>query len=132
MEKENDIFETYSFMKELNPPFAAIGIYKQLPRTTIYEKSPKFNLVYEVVDINHFYHTNPVDYYYRDPERRMAYIEKDRFETLYKEIIKVFYKHKTSIKKMSERAWSRRKMYIKNKSILFSDINKALQWFRVK
>ena len=128
MEKEKDIFATYHFMKEINPPYAAIGVYKQQPKTAIYDISVDLGLVYEKVEIEHFYQTNPVDYFYRNPSERMAYIEKNRFEKISAEIMRAFHKHNTSLNKLAKRAWSRKKLYWKDKSLLISDLNKAFGW----
>ena len=132
MEKEEYIFATYHFMREISPPYASIGVYKQLPKTAIYNTGIELGIVHQKVDIEHFYQTNPVDYYYKNPDKRMYYIENERFEEISAEIMKAFHRHNTSFRRMAGRAWSRRRLYWRDRSLLFSDLNKALQWVGLK
>ncbi|MBT9164996.1 MAG: hypothetical protein DDT23_01007 [candidate division WS2 bacterium] len=85
-------------------------------------------LLYQEVDIDHFYKTKPKDYYFIDPRRRVLEIEPDRFEELTDFMIQAFDKHNKGFAKMAKRGWIRKRTYLSDPALLVADLKKAVYW----
>ena len=128
METEEDIIKTYEFMKEINPFYAGLGVYEAFKQTELFDVGVEMGLLYPEVEIEHFYRTRPKDYYFIDPRKRTTEISPERFEELTAFMTEAFDKHNTGLRKMARRGWARRKVYIKDFSLLLGDCKKALKW----
>lgn len=127
-ETEEDIWATYNFMKEVNPFYAGLGIYEPFKYTELFDIGVRMGLLYPEVELEHFYKTRPKDYYFIDPKRRVAEVPPERFEALAEYMTRAFDSHNKSFGKMIRRGLARRKAYLSDLSLLFSDCKKALNW----
>ena len=127
-ETEEDIMATYKFMKEINPYYAALGVYSAFPGTELFDVGIDMGLLDPDVDIEHFLTTNPKDYFFKNPSKRMAYITTERFDELTNFMMDAFHKHNTQPRNLIRRGWARRKVYMNDQKLLISDCKKALNW----
>lgn len=127
-ETEDDIKKTFNFMKELNPYYAGLGVYNPFPKTDLFEQGVKMGLLYPDVGLDHFFTTNPKDYFFVDPSRRVANIEKEKFDELVAMLMKEFHVHNTQLKNILRRGWARRMVYLKDLKLMLKDIRKVLKW----
>jgi radical SAM superfamily enzyme YgiQ (UPF0313 family)/glycosyltransferase involved in cell wall biosynthesis len=127
-ETEEDIKKTYEFMKEINPYYAGLGVYNPFPATKLFEDGIKIGLLLPDVELEHFFNTNPKDYFFIDPRRRVLNIPKEKFDGLIDFMSKAFHRHNTKFSNIARRAWARRKTYLSDRALFFSDIKKALTW----
>jgi len=128
MEREYQIFNTLEFMKELQPPYAAVGIYKPYPGTKLFELAVDYGLVEPIVSNKHFFNTNPVDYFFKDPLKRMAYISEKRSIDLIAIMTKEFDKSNKKINNILKRGLSRKSLYFKDHKSLFIDLKRVFNW----
>ena len=127
-ETEDDIRSTYTFMKELNPYYAGLGVYNPMPETELYEMGVKMGLLYEKVGLDHFFKVNPKDMYFKDPKKRVAQIDNEKFEKLANFMMDAFHKHNTKMINLVRRGWARRRAYRSEPKMLASDIRKVIKW----
>jgi radical SAM superfamily enzyme YgiQ (UPF0313 family) len=127
-ETEDDIRKTFEFMKQLNPYYAGLGVYNPFPQTELFEQAAKLGLLHSDIDLNHFFKTNPKDYFFVNPSKRQIYIRKEEFDGLVKLLSKGFHKHNTKLKNIIRRGWARRLAYSADFKLLLNDIFKALKW----
>ena len=85
-----------------------------------------------ISSVDHFFATNPKDYYFIDPDRRLVNVEKDRYNELVAFMMEKFHKHNTKIPNMVRRGWARRKAYARDFNLLFGDLKKSFRWLSVK
>lgn len=129
-EREEDIEATLSFMRELRPHYAGLGVYEPFPNTVLFDDAVEMDLIHETVPIDHYFSTNPKDYYFKDPQLRVLEIAPDRFEQLTRKMMREFHNHNTKVSAMMRRGWARRRAYTKDTSLLIGDIKKAITWKR--
>jgi radical SAM superfamily enzyme YgiQ (UPF0313 family) len=127
-ETEEDIRKTYEFMKALNPHYAGLGVYNPFPKTDLFDQGVKLRLLNPEIELRHFFNTNPKDYFFIDPAKRVLAIEKKKFDKLTAFMMDGFHEHNTQLKNIIRRAWARKKIYLKDWRILLSDMNKAIKW----
>lgn len=127
-ETEEDIKKTYEFMKELNPYYAGLGVYNPFPKTELFEQGIRMDLLRSEVELDHFFNTNPKDYFFVNPSKRVADIEKQKLDELVTLLMDGFHKHNTKLSNIIRRGWARRKVYMKDFKLLFGDIKKVLIW----
>jgi len=126
-ETVEDIQSTYTFMQELNPNYAGLGLYNPFPRTELFDQGIKLGLLEENVDIDYFFKTNPKDYYFKDPTKRVSDIEPDEFKKIEIKIQEAFDLHNKKISNLARRAISRRNNYVKHPKILIHDLVKGFR-----
>ena len=127
-ETETDIRKTLSFMKEINPYYAGIGVYNPFPKTKLFEQGVEMGLLHKKVSLEHFFKTNPKDYFFINPDKRVKHIKKKKFKNLGTEISSEFHKHNTQLSNLIRRGWSRRFAYRNDFKLLLADIKKAFHW----
>ncbi|MEI6135469.1 MAG: radical SAM protein [Desulfomonile sp.] len=130
IEDETHLRATLEFMKELQPPYAAIGIYKPYPGTKLFELAENSGLVSSNVSNEHFLTNNPVDYFLTAPPKRSLYLSADRLDALANFMEKEFDKWNKSFANMARRAFSRRQLYLRHPTSLMIDLTRAAKWFR--
>jgi radical SAM superfamily enzyme YgiQ (UPF0313 family) len=128
MEREEQVYHTLEFMRELRPPYAALGIYKPYPCTRLFELAAELGLVEENVPNEYFFTTNPVDYFLKDPHRRNAYIPEARLNGLIVLLEKEFDHSNKKLTNLSKRAWARQKLYLHDPKSLVVDLRRAVKW----
>jgi len=128
METEKDIEMTYQFMKELNPSYAGIGLYKLFPKTVLYQASVDLGLAYKTVDVEHFLKRNPMDYYLINPKKRVVAINEERLDEIANRMRGLFHKHNTRFTRVFRRAYNRRFMYLKDPQMLALDCKRVFSW----
>lgn len=128
-ETEEDIKKTYEFMKELNPYYAGLGVYNPFPQTELFEQGVRMGLLHSEVKADHFFNTNPKDYFFTDPANRVTNIGKQRFDELVSFLTHEFHNHNTKLRNIIRRGWARRSLYRCDPKLMFNDIRKALKWW---
>ena len=131
-ETEEDIMKTFTFMKELNPYYAGLGIYNPFPNTELFNNGVQMGLLYPEVELAHFFSTNPKDYFFIEPKRRMVNLGNDEFNRLVSIMMDGFHKHNTRVGNVTRRAWARRKTYLSDFRMFFKDSKKAITWMGIK
>ena len=127
-ETEEDILATHEFMKELDPYYAGLGVYSPFPNTELFNLGVEMDLIQPNVELEHFFTTNPKDYYFKDPRRRLAYIEPERFDKLLRFMSNSFHKHNTRLTNMAHRGWARKMAYINDFKLFLGDFRKVQSW----
>jgi len=115
-------------MRELNPFYAGLGIYQAFRYTKLFDQGVKMGLLYPEVEIDHFYKRRPKDYYFINPKKRVLAISPERFQELVDFMTKAFDRHNKSLDKMAKRGWARKKVYLSDVRLLYSDVKKAISW----
>lgn len=128
MERKEQMYKTLEFMKELAPPYAAIGIYKPYPGTKLFEISEGLGLVNSDVTNEHFFCTNPVDYFLKDPHHRCAHILEDELDKITSRIEKEFERSNKKLSNVLRRGLSRQKLYLSDPKSLLIDLKRAIKW----
>jgi radical SAM superfamily enzyme YgiQ (UPF0313 family) len=126
-ETVEDIRKTYKFMEELNSNYAGLGLYSPFPKTDLFDEGVELGLLEDDIEIDHFFNTNPKDYYFKDPGRRVLDIEPEEFLTIEREVQEAFSKHNTKFSNLARRALSRKSNYIKHPIILIRDVSKGIK-----
>lgn len=127
-ETKEDMLKTLEFMKELNPPYAGLGLYAPMPNTQLWSQGLEVGLIASDIDIRHFFETNPKDYFFKDYKKRVINMEYVEFMEIAEYLMKEFNRHNTHWAKMLRRGWSRRKAYIKDPKLMSDDVKKAFKW----
>lgn len=128
-ETEEDIKKTYAFMKELNPYYAGLGVYNPFPQTELFEQGVRMGLLHPEVELVHFFNTNPKDYFFINPSKRVANIKKQKFDELVVFLMDGFHRHNTKLRNIIRRGWARRLVYSQDFKLMLNDIRKALKWW---
>lgn len=128
MERKEQVYKTLEFMKELAPPYAAIGVYKPYPGTGLFKKAQELDLVSEDVTNEYFFHTNPVDYFLKDPQRRCAYISERDLSRLVLSMAMEFEKSNKRLSNLLRRGLSRKRLYLSDYKSFLNDIRRAIKW----
>ncbi|MCK4817730.1 radical SAM protein, partial [bacterium] len=128
MEKKEQMYKTLEFMKELAPPYAAIGIYKPYPGTKLFEMSEDLGLVNSDVTNEHFFCTNPVDYFFKDPHHRCTHIPEEELDKITSRIEKEFELSNKKLSNVLRRGLSRQKLYLSDPKSLLIDLKRAIKW----
>jgi radical SAM superfamily enzyme YgiQ (UPF0313 family) len=128
VETEDDMRQTYTFMKEINPPHAGIFLYTPYPSTRLFDIGVKAGIYTSKVDLNHFLTRHPRDYFLIEPARRTVYIEPERFQECSRQLLNGFYQHNVRVKSILWQFLTRRKTYWKDGNLLWSDILKGIKW----
>lgn len=131
-ETEEDIRKTCEFMKELNPYYAGLGVYNPFPQTELFEQGVKMGLLHSEVKLDHFFNTNPKDYFFINPSKRVANIEKQKFYELLAFLMDEFHKHNTKLKNIIRRGWTRKLLYLREPILMCKDVKKAFKWWRCR
>lgn len=131
-ETEEDIRKTYEFMKDLNPHYAGLGVYNPFPKTELFEQGVQMGLLHSEVEVDHFFNTNPKDYFFINPSQRVANIEKQKFYELLVFLMDEFHKHNTKLRNIIRRGWTRRLVYLREPILMFKDVKKAFKWWRAR
>lgn len=131
-ETEEEVLQTYTFMTELNPHYAGLGVYEPFRLTQLFDLGVQLGLLYPEVEIEHFYKTRPKDYYFRDPRKRSLHISPERFEELATFMSNAFEKHNTKFTSLMRRGWARRHAYMGDVGLLWDDCKKAFNWISSK
>lgn len=127
-ETKEDIEATYHFMKELNPPYASIGLYKPFPGTRLFQSGMELGLVRGKVDPDHFFNTNPLDYYLIDPTRRVLSMDEEELESTVELMVTRFHQHNTRFGRLLQRAVARRYLYLKDPNLVVRDGRRVFNW----
>ncbi len=127
-ETKEDMLKTVEFMKELNPPYAGLGLYAPMPNTQLWQQGLQLGLVEPDISINHFFETNPKDYFFKDYKRRVVAMKHHKFMELAEYLMNEFNRHNTHWTRMLKRGWARRLTYRKNPRLMGADVKKAFKW----
>ena len=127
-ETEEDIRKTMDFMVELNPDFAAIGVYEPFPGTAMFEEGVRLGLLNPDMTLEQFYGTLPCDYYKRDPLRQTDRISPERFRELESEAKELSRRHNRGITRVAKMARAKLRVYANDPRLLWEDFNKFLSY----
>jgi len=127
-ETEEDILKTYQFMKELNPYYAGLGVYNPFPATELFDQGVKLGLLSLDVELGHFFQTNPKDYFFVNPSKRIIGMSKEKFDNLSSFMMDAFHRHNTKLQNIIRRGLARRKVYSGEPKLLLGDLKKVSKW----
>ena len=127
-ETVEDLAATRAFLKELNPPYAGLGLYAPYPNTKLWDTGVEMGIVDPDVSLDHFFNTNPKDYFLRDPRRRVRAIEPEVFRSLADRLMEDVHRHNTRPRGLWKRAWARRNAYLRDPRLFLGDVRKVLRW----
>jgi anaerobic magnesium-protoporphyrin IX monomethyl ester cyclase len=128
METEDQMLKTLQFMRELRPPYAAVGIYKPYPGTKLFNMAADLGLVESEVTNDHFFETNPVDYFLKDPRRRTINISEARLGELTRLMEREFDRSNKRPRNLFKRALTRRRLYYRSPGSFATDVLRATKW----
>ncbi|GAB4280743.1 MAG: hypothetical protein Kow0029_25510 [Candidatus Rifleibacteriota bacterium] len=130
-ETEEDINMTLRFLKRVKPFYGGLGVYNPFPATKLFRQGVELGLLDPEPDLDHFLKTNPKDLFFRDPKKRLLYIDHEKFNKISAHAADVFHKHNSNLFNMARRAFARRKAYMYDPSLLKRDIVKALEFLGI-
>jgi hypothetical protein len=119
------MLDTCEFLHELDPPYAGLGLYAPYPNTQLWDQGIELGLIDPDVPLEHFFVTNPKDYFFQDPSRRVAGMSAGQLEQMGQYMRDVFRRHNGSLRRMLARARSRRLTYWRHPRLILSDARKA-------
>jgi len=129
-ETEKDIELTCDFMRELNPPYASIGPYKAFPNTNLFNQGVEMGILKEDMQREEYFKINPLDYYYKNPEKRTITINKEQFEKISEKVLGIFDSNNKRFYSLFRRGLARKDVYINNPLMLKSDFGKLISWMK--
>ena len=129
LEREEQMSRTLEFMSELKPPYAALGIYKPYPGTALFDLAEELGLVSSDVKNDHFFESNPVDYFIKDPHHRSVKIPEARFDEIVSKMENEFDRNNKMLRNVAKRAWARRHIYTHDYKSFAVDVIRAVRWF---
>jgi radical SAM superfamily enzyme YgiQ (UPF0313 family) len=127
-ETEIDMLKTLEFVKEVNPPYAGLGLYAPMPNTPLWDQGLALGLIDPSINIDHFFKVNPKDYFFKNYKKRMLNMDYETFKGVSSKMVTVFNNHNKSLINLLRRAWSRKNLYFTDLKLLFHDIKKAKSW----
>ncbi|MBI5233475.1 MAG: B12-binding domain-containing radical SAM protein [Deltaproteobacteria bacterium] len=127
-ETREDMLKTLHFMKEIRPPYAGLGLYVPMPNTKLWEDGVRLGLISTDIKPGHFFNTNPKDYFFKDPKRRVIGMDHEEFSELAHYLMEEFDRYNTGFSRLLRRGWSRKKAYSKDMGLMFKDMKKAARW----
>jgi len=127
-ETEEDMQQTYEFMKEIDPFYAGLGVYNPFPETELFNLGVKMGILKEEIEFEDFKQVNPIDYYFINPAKRVAALNKDEFEKISARMMGAFNNHNKKFAKLARRGWERRKQYVHDPRMIKNDVGKVLSW----
>lgn len=128
MESKDSIKKTVSFMNELNPPYASVGVYKPYPGTKLYDQACELEIVDTDVNNDYFFKNNPVNYFLKDPTNRSVYINGKELDQIICSVQNVFEVHNKKLSNLYKRGMSRMYLYSKDYAILIRDLKLCFRW----
>lgn len=127
-ETKEDMLQTYEFMNEINPFYAGLGVYNPFPKTELFDLGVKMGILKEKIGLDDFRHVNPIDYYFINPDKRVAALSKEEFDKISAWMMNAFNKRNKKFGKLIRRGWARRKQYIHDPSMIKNDMGKVIRW----
>jgi anaerobic magnesium-protoporphyrin IX monomethyl ester cyclase len=127
-ETEQDVWETVSFLEELKPDFASIGIYEPFPGTAMFEEGLQLGLLNRDMTLEDYNNTLPNHYYRRKPFAETAAITPERFIELEQEVKKRFNSYNRKLPRIFAMAKAKSKIYKRSPGLLWEDFRKYLSY----
>ena len=125
-ETETDIKQTISFLKKSKPFYGGLGVYNPFPATKLFRQGVEMGLIEPEPNLEHFLTTNPKDLFFKDPKKRLATMDHEKFNQLSSAASQAFHKHNTNLFNLIRRGFARRKVYMYDPQLLKRDISKAM------
>lgn len=127
-ETEEDIRKTMKFLKIARPFHGGLGVYNPFPRTKLFNQGVEYGLLDPNPPLEHFLNTNPKDLFFKDPKKRMLYIEAEKFNQIADEAAVHFHHYNSRIKNLIRRGFARQKVYMNSPSLLWRDLERGLEF----
>lgn len=127
-ETKEDMLQTYEFMNEIDPFYAGLGVYNPFPETELFNLGVKMGILKEKIGEDDYRNVNPIDYYFVDPDKRVAALSKEEFDKVSEWMMRAFNERNKGMGKLARRGWARRKQYVHDMSMVKSDIRKVWSW----
>ena len=127
-ETKDDMVQTYEFMKEINPFYAGLGVYNPFPKTELFNLGVKMGLLKDKIGFDDFKSVNPIDYYFINPNKRVAALSKEEFDKTSIWMMNAFNRRNKKLGKLIRRAWARRNQYINDPKMIKNDLGKVISW----
>jgi anaerobic magnesium-protoporphyrin IX monomethyl ester cyclase len=123
-----DIYKTLDLMYEVEPDFAALGVYEPFPETVMFHEGIRRGLVRPDMGLDDFYAVPPNHYYKADPRRQVETIEPEQFDRLEREMKDRFHEYNKGFRRILSRARARTIQYTRSPRVLYADFRKYLSW----
>lgn len=130
-ETEEDIIKTLKFLRRSRPYYGGLGVYNPFPGTKLFNQGVEMGLLDPSPPLSHFLNTNPKDLFFKEPEKRMAYIDHARFQELSERASREFHQHNTRFFNLARRAFTRQKAYINDPALLWLDLKRAISFLGI-
>lgn len=130
-ETEEDINKTLKFLHRSKPYYGGLGVYSPFPGTKLFNQGVKMGLLNPEPELEHFLTTNPKDFFFIDPHRRVLHISHERFQKLTIQASQEFHRHNSNLFNLARRAFARRKAYMYDPSLLRRDFGRALDFLGI-
>jgi len=127
-EIQEDLYKTLTFMYDLKPDFASLGVYEPFPGTAMFEEGLKRGLVKSDMIIDDFFRVRPNDYYKAEARRQVETIDPQDFAAMESEMKARFHAYNTSMTRLLKRVKSRARLYLAQPAVLLTDFRKYLSW----
>jgi len=131
-ETEEDIYKTFDFLREVKPYYAGLGVYNPFPATKLFDQGVELGLLDPNPPLDHFLKTNPKELFFINPRRRTVNITPERFDQIAQEAMRIFHHHNTRPLNLIRRGLARRKVYFNDRSLLWRDLAKAVEFIGLK
>lgn len=130
-ETEEDILKTIRFLRKAKPCYGGLGVYNPFPRTKLFDQGVEMGLLDPNPPLEHFLNTNPKDLFFKDPHKRMANIDHQRFQELSELASNEFHQYNSRLFNLARRGFARQKAYMNNPSMFWLDLSKAVDFLGI-
>ncbi|MDI6759286.1 MAG: radical SAM protein [Candidatus Brocadiaceae bacterium] len=127
-ETKEDMQKTYNFMREINAPYASIGLYKAFPNTTLFSQGVEMDILKPDMEREEYLRVKPLDYYYKNPKKRTLALNNDEFNDITQKIISACDAYNKRIGNLLRRGFARKAIYLKDPLALKRDLLKVKKW----
>jgi radical SAM superfamily enzyme YgiQ (UPF0313 family) len=121
-EGADDMQQTLKFMRDLDPPYAHLGVYANIPGTPLFEHGIGLGITKEHMTRHDYFGQAPNRFYVRDGRRSVVGMDSDEYEKLATQVMRAFHDHNHSMKSLARRAWRRRHDYIQHPRLFVNNV----------
>lgn len=125
-EGREDMYQTLDFMKKLDPPYAHLGVYANIPGTPLFEHGLELGITQEYMTRKEYFGLAPSRFYVKEGKRSVVDMTSEEYEKIAGDIMLQFYKHNHSAKALLKRAWRRRHDYLEHPKLFFTNVGRMV------
>jgi|TARA_Y100000294_G_scaffold178007_1_gene206327 radical SAM superfamily enzyme YgiQ (UPF0313 family) len=127
-ETREDMEKTLSFMYELNPDFAYVGVYQPYPGSQLFRDGVANLLVNKKMSRHDFFNMPPNQYYKANPTIQLDIMSETEFKEIEIKIKTAFYNYNKNIFRLLKMALAKFPVYFNNPRNLLADFKKYLSY----